>query len=37
VYNPKSYIDKYYEYFIQKKAGDAMDDMMAIIRKHMER
>ena len=36
VYDPKSYIDEYFGHFIQKKAGEAMDDMMVIIREHME-
>ncbi|PHS42339.1 MAG: NAD-dependent deacetylase [Sulfurovum sp.] len=35
IYDPKSYIDEYFEHFIQKKAGESMDDMMAIIREHM--
>jgi NAD-dependent deacetylase len=34
-FDPKSYIDEYFEHFIQKKSGDAMDDMMAIIKDHM--
>ncbi len=36
MYDAKSYIDEYFEYFIQKKAGDAMDDMMLIIKQHMD-
>jgi len=36
VYDPKSYIDEYFEHFIQKKAGEAMDDMMTIIKEHMD-
>ena len=36
VYDPKSYIDEYFEHFIEKKAGEAMDDMMAIIKVHMD-
>ncbi|WP_309496310.1 Sir2 family NAD-dependent protein deacetylase [Sulfurovum sp.] len=35
-YDPKSYIDEYFEYFIQKKAGEAMDDLMTIIEEHMD-
>lgn len=35
MYDPKSYIDEYFEHFIQKKAGEAMQDMMAIIQEHM--
>lgn len=35
-FDPKSYIDEYFEHFIQKKAGASMDDMMAIIKEHME-
>lgn len=34
-YDPKEYIDEYFEHFIQKKAGDAMDEMMEIIKSHM--
>ncbi len=35
-YDPKSYIDEYFQHFIQKKAGEAMDDMMEIIKEHMD-
>jgi len=35
-FDPHSYIDEYFEHFIQKKAGEAMDDMMAIIKEHMD-
>lgn len=35
LYDPKSYIDEYFEHFIQKKAGDAMEEMMGIIKKYM--
>jgi len=35
-FDPHSYIDEYFEHFIQKKAGAAMDDMMAIIKEHMD-
>ena len=35
IYDPKPYIDEYFEHFIQKKAGDAMDEMMQIIKDHM--
>ena len=36
MYDPKTYIDEYFEHFIEKKAGEAMDDMMTLIKKHME-
>ena len=36
-FDPKSYIDEYFEHFIQKKAGEAMDDMMQIIKEHMDK
>ncbi len=36
VYDPKSYIDEYFEHYIEKKAGEAMGDMMAIIKEHMD-
>lgn len=35
IYDPKSYIDEYFEHFIQKKAGEAMDEMLKIIKTHM--
>ncbi|MGB5505338.1 MAG: Sir2 family NAD-dependent protein deacetylase [Sulfurovum sp.] len=35
-FDPHSYIDEYFEHFIQKKSGDAMDEMMAIIKDHMD-
>jgi len=35
IYDPKSYIDEYFEHFIQKKAGDAMEEMLDIIKAHM--
>lgn len=34
-FDPKEYIDEYFEYFIQKKAGESMDEMMKIIKEHM--
>ena len=34
-FDPKSYIDEYFEHFIQKKAGESMDKMMEIIKRHM--
>jgi NAD-dependent deacetylase len=34
-FDPHEYIDKYFEHFIQKKAGDAMDEMMAIVKAHL--
>jgi len=36
MYDPKSYVDEYFEHFIQKKAGESMDEMMAIVKKHLE-
>lgn len=33
-FDPHTYRDEYFEYFIQKKAGDAMNEMMAIIKDH---
>ncbi len=36
VYDPKSYIDEYFEYFIQKNASEAMDEMIEIIKEHMD-
>lgn len=36
MYDPHTYIDEYFEHFIEKKAGVAMDDMLAIIKEHME-
>jgi len=36
LYDPKSYMDEYFEHFIQKKASEAMDDMMKIIKIHMD-
>ena len=35
IYDPKSYIDEYFEHFIQKKASESMDEMMTIIKEHM--
>jgi NAD-dependent deacetylase len=35
-FDPKAYIDEYFEHFIQKKAGDAMEDMLKIIASHMD-
>lgn len=34
-FDPKNYIDEYFEHFIQKKVGDAMEEMMAIVKGHM--
>ncbi|HIP28034.1 MAG TPA: NAD-dependent deacetylase, partial [Sulfurovum sp.] len=34
-YEENDYIDEYFEHFIQEKAGDAMEEMMGIIKKHM--
>jgi len=36
MYDPHTYIDEYFEHFIEKKAGDSMEDMMGIIKGHME-
>jgi len=36
MYDPKSYVDEYFEHFIQKKAGEAMDEMMSIVKKHLD-
>jgi len=36
MYDAKTYIDEYFEHFIEKKAGDAMEDMMGIIDEHMK-
>ena len=36
IYDPKSYVDEYFEHFIQKKAGEAMDEMMTIVKKHLD-
>lgn len=35
-FDPHTYIDEYFEYFIQKKAGDAMEEMMKIVSAHLE-
>ena len=35
IYDPKTYIDEYFEHFIQKKAADSMQEMMNIIQEHM--
>ena len=34
-FDPHEYIDEYFEHFIQKKAGDAMDEMVKIIQAYM--
>ena len=34
-FSPKNYVDEYFEYFIEKKATDAMGEIMEIIDKHM--
>lgn len=36
IYDPKTYIDEYFTHFIEKKAGDAMDEMLKIVKEHME-
>lgn len=36
VYDPKSYIDEYFEHFIQKKACESMNEMMRLIKEHMD-
>lgn len=35
-YDPKMYIDEYFEHFIQKKASASMDEMVTIIKKHLD-
>jgi len=35
-FDPHEYIDEYFEHFIQKKASEAMDEVMEIVREHME-
>ncbi len=37
MYDPRDYIDEYFEHFIQKKAGEAMDDMGEIIKVHLDK
>lgn len=34
-FDPHEYIDEYFGHFIQKNAGDAMDEMMAIVKAHL--
>lgn len=34
-FDSNSYIDEYFEHFIQKKAGDAMDEMISLIQEYM--
>ena len=34
-YDPKSYIDEYFEHFIQKKSTEAMDEVLTIIKEYM--
>ena len=36
IYDKHTYIDQYFEHFIAKKAGDAMDELLALIHAHME-
>lgn len=35
-FDPKSYIDEYFEHFIEKKASEAMDEMVQIIKKYID-
>lgn len=35
-YDPKPYIDDYFKHFIQKKAGESMEDLLEIIKEHMD-
>jgi len=35
-FNQDNYIDDYFEHFIQKKAGESMDEMMKIVEEHMK-
>jgi hypothetical protein len=34
-FDPCEYVDEYFETFIQKKATDAMDELMLIAREHL--
>jgi hypothetical protein len=34
-FDPCEFVDEYFETFIQKKAGDSMDELMLIVREHM--
>lgn len=36
MYDPKAYVDEYFEYFIQKKAGDAVEEMMEVVSRYMD-
>jgi NAD-dependent deacetylase len=36
MYDPKEYIDEYFEYFIQKKAGEAVEEMIGIVSGYMD-
>jgi NAD-dependent deacetylase len=36
IYDPKTYVDEYFEHFLQKKAGESMDEMMTIVKKHLD-
>lgn len=36
MYDPFTYIDQYFEHFIQKNADEAMDEMLILIKRHME-
>jgi NAD-dependent SIR2 family protein deacetylase len=36
MYDPKTYVDEYFEHFIQKKASEAMDEMMTIVKNHLD-
>jgi len=36
IYDAKTHIDEYFEHFIQKKAGDAMEEVMAMVKEHMD-
>ncbi|QSZ41247.1 NAD-dependent deacetylase [Sulfurimonas aquatica] len=36
MYDPKPHIDEYFEYFIQKKAGESMDEMLSIVDEYMK-
>ena len=35
-FDPHTYIDEYFEHFIQKKSGESMDEMIDIIKEHMD-
>jgi NAD-dependent deacetylase len=36
MFDPNEYVDEYFENFIQKKAGEAMEELMVIVREHLK-